>query len=254
MSEFEKKKMWLGALLGLVVFGVVYLLTTWEAKTEEVEEEEEEQEPPRDYTLDQLRGFDDDKIYVAIKGDIFDVTSKRDMYGPEGSYGIFAGRDASRCLGKMSLEAEDLDGPIDDLTASEVDALDQWYTTFKDIKCYPVVGKLSRPPPKETPLTVNDLAPTEIPPGRLSAPLLIAVRGTVYDVSFGGTDHYGPGGPYHAFCGKDASRALAKMSLDPNDLDNAHGIADLSEKEIKILDDWEALFKRKYPAVGTLVS
>ena len=46
--------------------------------------------PPRDdpITLDELRAFDgtDPKlpIYVAMKGIVFDVTSKRDVYGPGG--------------------------------------------------------------------------------------------------------------------------------------------------------------------------
>jgi len=34
-------------------------------------------------------------IYVAIKGTIFDVSSKPEMYGPGTSYGIFAGKDGS---------------------------------------------------------------------------------------------------------------------------------------------------------------
>jgi membrane-associated progesterone receptor component len=35
-------------------------------------------------------------IYVAIKGVVFDVSPKRDIYGPGGSYHVFAGRDATR--------------------------------------------------------------------------------------------------------------------------------------------------------------
>ena len=53
--------------------------------------------------------------------------------------------------------------------------------------------------------------------------------------------------------GADASRALAKMSFEPSDV--ARGwpdLGDLDEKAVKILDDWEKLFKRKYPAVGRL--
>lgn len=38
-------------------------------------------------------------IYVAIKGSVFDVSTKKDVYGPGGSYHVFAGKDASRvCL------------------------------------------------------------------------------------------------------------------------------------------------------------
>lgn len=41
-------------------------------------------------------------IYVAIKGKVFDVSPKREMYGPGAGYNIFAGKDASKGLGKLS--------------------------------------------------------------------------------------------------------------------------------------------------------
>eukprot|EP01118_Nematostelium_gracile_P016235 TRINITY_DN6680_c0_g1_i1.p1 TRINITY_DN6680_c0_g1~~TRINITY_DN6680_c0_g1_i1.p1 ORF type:complete len:124 (+),score=32.95 TRINITY_DN6680_c0_g1_i1:45-416(+) len=44
--------------------------------------------------------------------------------------------------------------------------------------------------------------------------ILMGVKGKVYDVT-GGAGFYGPGGAYHAFAGKDASRALAKGIVDP---------------------------------------
>jgi len=53
-------------------------------------------------------GVDSGKpIYVAIKGTVFDVTAKREMYGPGGSYSVFAGKDGSRGLGMSSLKPED---------------------------------------------------------------------------------------------------------------------------------------------------
>ena len=265
LSALLENRKLCGALLGLVVFGVVYFLTTLPGDPPPSgaaeEEEEEEREAPRDFTLEQLREFDgikSDKIYVAMKGDVFDVSSNRGMYGSDGSYGFLAGRDASRCLAKMSLEASDLDGSIEDLSVSESDALDEWHTTFKHVKCYPRAGRLSTPPPPETRLSLADLGKCldqtrPPPPGRLQAPLLVAVRGIVYDVSYGGVDHYGPKGPYYKFCGRDASRALAKMSLDPSDIDDTTDLSDLSDKEVAILDDWEKLFKRKYPAVGVVL-
>ncbi|URD88331.1 Cytochrome b5-like Heme/Steroid binding domain [Musa troglodytarum] len=47
-----------------------------------------------------------------------------------------------------------------------------------------------------------------------SYPLLMAIKGQVYDVTQS-TMFYGPGGPYALFAGKDASRALAKTSFEP---------------------------------------
>ncbi len=66
-----------------------------------------------------------------------------------------------------------------------------------------------------------------------------------------GMEFYGPEGPYNLFTGKDASRALAKMSFKPEDL--AGGIDDLSQSEKDILYDWEQKFKMKYKYVGDIV-
>lgn len=81
-------------------------------------------------------------------------------------------------------------------------------------------------------------------------PLLMAIKGQIYDVSMGRM-FYGPGGPYAMFAGRDATRALALMSFDPNDLTgNTEG---LSESELEVLQDWEAKFMEKYPKVGELL-
>ena len=86
--------------------------------------------PPRDFTPAQLAAFDgkddDTPVYVALRGDVFDVSAARHFYGPGGGYEMFRGRDASRCLAKMSLEESDLDGPIDDLNFGERDQLNDW--------------------------------------------------------------------------------------------------------------------------------
>ncbi|KAL6009749.1 Membrane steroid-binding protein 1 [Asimina triloba] len=62
---------------------------------------------------------------------------------------------------------------------------------------------------------------------------------------------YGPGGPYALFAGRDASRALALMSFDPNDLTG--NIEGLNPDEIEVLNDWELKFIEKYVKVGQLV-
>ncbi|KAG8083792.1 hypothetical protein GUJ93_ZPchr0010g10355 [Zizania palustris] len=61
---------------------------------------------------------------------------------------------------------------------------------------------------------------------------------------------YGPGGPYALFAGKDASRALAKMSFEPQDLTD--DISGLGPFELSALMDWEYKFGRKYVKVGTI--
>jgi membrane-associated progesterone receptor component len=84
-------------------------------------------------------------------------------------------------------------------------------------------------------------------PGR---PLLIAIRGFVYDVGRG-RDFYGPGGPYGMFAGKDCTRALAKVAFDfelfTGDLEG------LEQAELDQLDEWIEMFETKYRRVGRLL-
>ncbi|KAK3403887.1 hypothetical protein EUGRSUZ_K00245 [Eucalyptus grandis] len=80
-------------------------------------------------------------------------------------------------------------------------------------------------------------------------PLLMAIKGQIYDVSQSRM-FYGPGGPYALFAGKDASRALAKMSFEDKDLTG--DISGLGPFEIDALQDWEYKFMSKYVKVGTI--
>ncbi|XP_015158868.1 membrane steroid-binding protein 2-like [Solanum tuberosum] len=61
---------------------------------------------------------------------------------------------------------------------------------------------------------------------------------------------YGPGGPYALFAGKDASRALAKLSFEEKDLTG--DISGLGAFELDALQDWEYKFMSKYVKVGTV--
>ncbi|CAK9160966.1 unnamed protein product [Ilex paraguariensis] len=80
-------------------------------------------------------------------------------------------------------------------------------------------------------------------------PLLMAIKGQIYDVSQSRM-FYGPGGPYALFAGKDASRALAKMSFEDKDLTG--DISGLGVFELEALQDWEYKFMGKYVKVGTV--
>ncbi|XP_047336726.1 membrane steroid-binding protein 1 [Impatiens glandulifera] len=80
-------------------------------------------------------------------------------------------------------------------------------------------------------------------------PLLMAIKAQIYDVSQSRM-FYGPGGPYALFAGKDASRALAKMSFEVEDLTG--DISGLGPFELDALQDWEYKFMSKYVKVGTI--
>lgn len=56
---------------------------------------------------------------------------------------------------------------------------------------------------------------------------------------------------YNLFVGKDASRALAKSSLIPEEAVPYCG--DLSPKQLQVLDDWYTYFELRYNIVGRLV-
>ncbi|XP_020777572.1 neudesin [Boleophthalmus pectinirostris] len=83
-------------------------------------------------------------------------------------------------------------------------------------------------------------------------PIYMAVKGVVFDVTKG-KEFYGKGAPYNALVGKDSSRAVAKMSLNPEDL--TPDTTGLTEEQLESLDSiFEGTYKSKYPIVGYTAS
>jgi hypothetical protein len=94
-------------------------------------------------------------------------------------------------------------------------------------------------------------AATVPPPPPPPPPLYLAVRGVVFDVR-DGAGFYAPGSSYAALAGRDCSRAVALMSLEPADLEAEDDLSGLSaEEELRDLDAifW-SVYVRKYPLVG----
>ncbi|SCV05842.1 LANO_0H16380g1_1 [Lachancea nothofagi CBS 11611] len=97
-------------------------------------------------TLYKFNGHDDEKIFLAIKGKVFDCTQGRQFYGPSGPYSNFAGHDASRGLATNSFELDTLkhwNQPMDDLSdlqKADLEALNGWLEHFE--KKYPCIGVL----------------------------------------------------------------------------------------------------------------
>ena len=172
------------------------------------------------------------------------------------SYNCFAGREASRAMAKMSFEESELCSvETADLGPYEKSVLNDWYEKFKYYRSYPTVGKVSIPP-TDLKLTVADLkgydGKQSIPEGRIDAPIYISIKRKIYDVSYGGKEMYSDGSGYVIFAGIDASKALAKMSFEPANLGDLD-LTNLTEEEVKILNDWEARLSKKYPQVGVLI-
>ncbi|XP_010255541.1 PREDICTED: membrane-associated progesterone-binding protein 4 [Nelumbo nucifera] len=81
-------------------------------------------------------------------------------------------------------------------------------------------------------------------------PILLGILGSVFDVTKG-KSHYGPGGGYHHFAGRDASRAFVSGNFSGDGLtDSLHG---LSGTEMKSVVDWRDFYFRSYTFVGHLV-
>uniref|UniRef100_A0A6T6I1N8 Cytochrome b5 heme-binding domain-containing protein n=1 Tax=Craspedostauros australis TaxID=1486917 RepID=A0A6T6I1N8_9STRA len=236
-------------------------------------EKEEEEEPQRNFTFAQLKEFDgtnDEKtgepkpVYLSLDGAVFDVSGGRNFYGPGGPYENFAGHECGVALAKMSLDTEHLDDleGCSKLNFGEKTELESWVQKFTYFRGYPVKGRLVPDTVldklKDRKLTKADIASfngrgDEVPEGYGTAPIYLGASGKVYDVSFGGMTFYGKDGGYNRFAGLDASRALAKMSFDPEDAASSN-VDDLDDKEKKVLADWIKTFeqRKKYPIVGVL--
>ncbi|KAG9123264.1 hypothetical protein FRC07_015171 [Ceratobasidium sp. 392] len=93
----------------------------------------------------QLAAFDgrdpNQPVYVAIKGlnslhSPRAWTLKRDVYGPGGSYSVFAGKDGSKGLGLSSLKLEDAVPDWSTLEVKERGVLNDWYAFYSKIEQY----------------------------------------------------------------------------------------------------------------------
>uniref|UniRef100_A0A6J0TP54 Neudesin isoform X2 n=1 Tax=Pogona vitticeps TaxID=103695 RepID=A0A6J0TP54_9SAUR len=106
-----------------------------------------------------------------------------------------------------------------------------------------------KPAPRDRPVRLFTEAELARYDGREEdQPIYLAVKGVVFDVT-SGKEFYGKGAPYNALVGKDSTRGIAKMTLDPADL--THETTGLTEEELKSLDEtFNNVYKAKYPIVG----
>jgi len=116
--------------------------------------DEDMPDPGRIVTKEELRkndgkgelpkGYATTPLYVGAKGRVFDVSfGGVTFYGEGCPYHLFVGVDASRALALMSLDKADASNPdVSDLTAKQINTLNEWVTTFEEKKMYPIVGRL----------------------------------------------------------------------------------------------------------------
>ncbi|KAI4351767.1 hypothetical protein L6164_006089 [Bauhinia variegata] len=163
------------ALLFAVYYVISGLFGTTETHTRprELEQQMEPLPPPvqlGEIIEEELKAYDgsDSKkpLLMAIKGQIYDVSQSRMFYGPGGPYALFAGKDASRALAKMSFEEKDLTGDISGLGPFELEALQDW--EYKFMSKYVKVGTVK----KQVPVTEGESTgePSESTPGDADKP------------------------------------------------------------------------------------
>nr|CAB3264820.1 membrane-associated progesterone receptor component 1 [Phallusia mammillata] len=118
----------------------------------------------QDMTISELKEFDgvknDGRILMAVNGKVFDVTRGKAFYGPDGPYGVFAGRDASRGLAQFRLDKDAIKDEYDDisdLNAMEMESVREWEMQFSEK--YDFVGKLLKP--GEEPTDYSDMSDSE---------------------------------------------------------------------------------------------
>ncbi|ESO12778.1 hypothetical protein HELRODRAFT_145643, partial [Helobdella robusta] len=134
-------------LLGICL---VLLYKIFKAKRQHSQSTQNELPPmkKRDFTLEQLREENNKngRILVAVNGKVFDVTKNHKQYGPDGPYGVFAGRDASRSLGTFSLTGDairDTYDDLSDLTSKQMEQIKEWEMQFTE--SYQLLGRLLKP-------------------------------------------------------------------------------------------------------------
>ncbi|ODV84612.1 hypothetical protein CANARDRAFT_235893 [[Candida] arabinofermentans NRRL YB-2248] len=105
-------------------------------------------------------------------------------------------------------------------------------------------------PPKYDPITLQELSKYD---GIQTPKIYIAIKSTVFDVTRNSAS-YAPDKSYHAFVGRDASRALGKSSLKPEDTDSSISwdYSVLNFKQLKVLNDWYTFFENRYDIVGVV--
>ncbi|CAM9346089.1 unnamed protein product [Chrysoparadoxa australica] len=216
---------------------------------------------PRNFTARQLQEFDGkdyhQPIYISLRHEVYDVTTGRGFYGKNQAYNLFAGHDASKSLALMSFNLKDIDSDYESLEADSQKSLDGWIEQF-DHK-YVRSGRLITDMPEQRDLTEEELLEYDgtnpVPEGFACPPIYVGLKGRIFDVSFGGSHLFGPGGPYSMLAGRDATMALAKMELDPAVAFDGTEEGSLTAEEAARLKTWVRRFRfyKRYPIVGKLI-
>ncbi|KAG2179859.1 hypothetical protein INT43_003645, partial [Umbelopsis isabellina] len=84
-------------------------------------------------------------VYIAIDGEVFDVTKGRGWYAPGGSYSFFAGRDAARAYATGCFK-EHLTHDLRGLGENQLKGIENWKNFYKNHHKYHKVGTVKHKP------------------------------------------------------------------------------------------------------------
>jgi len=90
--------------------------------------------PNKTFFLQELSTYDGrrtSKIYISVRGYVYDVSSSAEFYGPGGAYGHMAGNDATVALANFSLSSELLNQPWSSLDEGQESTLAGYIRTFQ---------------------------------------------------------------------------------------------------------------------------
>ncbi|KAG0225848.1 hypothetical protein BGW42_004074 [Actinomortierella wolfii] len=115
--------------------------------------------------LAQYDGTDPNKpIYLAIKGEVFDVTSGGPFYAKGGAYGFFSGKDASRAYATGCFQTH-LTHDLRGLSPGDLAAIDGWLKFYQNHHRYLPVGHVILPPiDPDSPIPEDCSQPTAAKP------------------------------------------------------------------------------------------
>lgn len=233
-------------------------------------------------TEDELETYDGSRpgrpVLLAVGGDVFDVSEVK-FYQPGGPYSAFAGKACTRALALPSMNPSDVSDDLADFDAEQHAAAQRWHRFFQDK--YTLVAKLDPDTSEQRQArlarraqlasateheqqarvqrkaetgggTLLQAAQLALHDGsREGMPILLAVGGHVLDVS-ASAYLYGPGKPRAVYAGKDITRALARNSIQAEDIAKGSDLFGLSTDELSRLNDRLTYFLHKFDKVGEL--
>ncbi|KAL7423589.1 hypothetical protein Q5752_001169 [Cryptotrichosporon argae] len=90
-------------------------------------------------------GRDGAPVWLAVDGDVYDVSANRRIYGKGGGYNMMAGRDASRAFITGCFQTH-LTHDLRGLSADQLKALEHWKSFFSNHEKYTKIGTVLLPP------------------------------------------------------------------------------------------------------------